>query len=448
MLRITLAAASLVALLLVALLVMVFLVANYQTDVAIEGQARLAEGAIAIRGQHVEKTALDYGAWDDAVDHLVVALDAQWADENIGRPTFQNLGFDMAFVIAPDDRAVYGMVDGNRTNRPFEQILDGAFADLLVRQRRGDRHDPESGLVVAAGQLAIAAVAPIRKLDSLGNEHHSQHLLAVVDVLDEELVAEIGRNYLLPELEIVASKQEADVSVPLRTRQGAVVGALAWRPDRPGDALLRAAIPMWCVLTLGFGLLTALIVRQARGAARMIADSEKRATHDVLTGLPNRLHFFELLDAASRELVEGGSGFAVLYLDLDGFKAANDRHGHDAGDEVLRQVAERIKRAIDPQDVVARLGGDEFALILHARSRLADIQSIGNTLIRKISVPFQIGPHGAVSVGATVGATLAPVDGTDSLTLLRNADEALFLGKRSGKGQLRFFEAPITRMAG
>ncbi|WP_341486892.1 diguanylate cyclase [Pararhizobium sp. A13] len=438
--RVTVPIASLVSLLLAALLVTILVVAWYQTDVARREQARLAEGAIKVRGEHIEKSALDYGAWDEAVANLVTAPNLEWADENIGKPTFQNLGFDMTFVIAPNDATTYGMIEGNRTERLFTEVLTSGFSELLAQQRAGSREGSTSGLIIANGRPAIAAVVPIRPLEPDPEQKNPQHLLIFIDAIDDVLLADLGHIYLLSNLRIESAEAAGAASISLLTANRSSVGALTWDETRPGNALLRTAVPVWGLLAFGFCFLTVLIFRQARSAAHMIGESERRATHDALTQLPNRVHLFEHLDKASRELARATdqSDFAVLYLDLDGFKAVNDVYGHNAGDQVLKRVAERIRQAVEPRDFVARLGGDEFVLVLPGRKKPQEIQAIGKTIIRAIEGPIDVDPATTVSVSATIGVTFAPADGVDPLFLLRNADQALYLGKRGGKGEVRF----------
>ena len=405
--RVTKAATALVAVLLCGLLGVLWLIADYQTSVAQQEQAKLAEGAVTVRGEHIEKTAMDYGAWDEAVERLVVSPDPDWADENIGRPTFENLGFDMAFVVAPDDTATYAMVHGDRFDGPLSGLLAGGYETLLTEQRMKGAKGSTSGLIMADGKPAIAAIVPIRPLKVDPADVQPRHVLVLVDTLDDH-------------------------------RQ---VVTLMWQGARPGDGLLAMAVPAWAVVALAFGALTFQFVRQTASAARAVAESEWRATHDALTGLPNRVLLFERMDFASRALCDGGAEFAVAYLDLDGFKTVNDTHGHAAGDLVLQEVARRLEASLGLDDFAARLGGDEFAVILPGRQHPQQALEFGRAIIDAIERPIPIGDARSIGVSATIGFTFAPRDGTDPLMLLRNADQALYAGKRGGRRQVQFHVA-------
>lgn len=143
---------------------------------------------------------------------------------------------------------------------------------------------------------------------------------------------------------------------------------------------------------------------------------------------------------------------AVIYLDLDGFKAVNDTHGHMAGDRLLQRVAERLRGMLRSGDLVARIGGDEF-IVLSEQTDTAHLRSFGERLIREISQPYDLDNRHWVSVGASVGVALAPEHGHDMTSLLTMADAALYQAKSLGKsrcviadGETRILTATPQRM--
>jgi len=160
-----------------------------------------------------------------------------------------------------------------------------------------------------------------------------------------------------------------------------------------------------------------------------------RAAHDDLTGLPNRATFRERLSEASAHLRRHGHKYAVLALDLDGFKDVNDTHGHATGDELLCQIGARMRHMLREGDVVARLGGDEFAVLQILIPDAQAAESLAARLIAKVSAPYLIEGH-AIAISASVGIAVAP-DCGDGEALLRRADEASYEAKRAGKGQYR-----------
>ena len=162
------------------------------------------------------------------------------------------------------------------------------------------------------------------------------------------------------------------------------------------------------------------------------------ARHDLLTGLPNRAVLREDLERAfSRN--KRGEELALLCLDLDRFKPVNDTLGHAAGDALLRQVAERLLACARESDLVVRLGGDEFALVQFGTAQPASSTVLARRLIDAMAQPFDLDGH-TVHIGTSIGIAVAPFDGDNPETLMRNADLAMYRAKSEGRGTLRYFE--------
>ena len=161
-----------------------------------------------------------------------------------------------------------------------------------------------------------------------------------------------------------------------------------------------------------------------------------QALHDPLTGLQNRRCFHEKLKAAIAETAEGQSGFALVYLDLDGFKQVNDSLGHEAGDQVLRLTAGRILDcAAHPTDCF-RMGGDEFTLLIdNSATPVSRAREIAGCLLREISQPMQIAGQ-TTAVGASIGIALFPADGRDEEGILTAADHRMYAAKRGGRNRI------------
>lgn len=168
----------------------------------------------------------------------------------------------------------------------------------------------------------------------------------------------------------------------------------------------------------------------------------KLAHCDVLTGLLNRASFSEVMNGAIANLERYGSPFGVMFLDLDKFKLVNDTRGHLVGDELLKQVSKRITAIVGNQGKVARLGGDEFAIILTENGDAGNAAKLGGLLINEINKHFEIDGE-RHSIGVSIGIALAPMNGTRTEQLLRNADLALYRSKSDGRGVFRFFESQM-----
>ena len=168
------------------------------------------------------------------------------------------------------------------------------------------------------------------------------------------------------------------------------------------------------------------------------------AHHDSVTGLPNRLTFKERLETAITDVGFGVRMAAIVMIDLDGLKSINDTMGHDAGDQLLKIVGDRLQKIVRPDDVVARLGGDEFVILQTGLPRADLAEALAQRLIASVSEATMIGGQ-QVRIGASVGISLYPKDGGDSETLLKHADIALYRAKTEGRGTFRRFDPWMTR---
>jgi len=163
------------------------------------------------------------------------------------------------------------------------------------------------------------------------------------------------------------------------------------------------------------------------------------AMHDSLTGLPNRSHVMQRFSEALAALDVASSQAALIFLDLDHFKVVNDTLGHAAGDQLLREVAQRLRHSTRSSDLVARLGGDEFLVLVASSDILADVERVRDRIRQSVSQPVIISDT-QITVTPTMGVSLFPGDGADIETLLRKADMAMYAAKERGRDDIAYFE--------
>ncbi|WP_344764130.1 putative bifunctional diguanylate cyclase/phosphodiesterase [Actimicrobium antarcticum] len=172
-----------------------------------------------------------------------------------------------------------------------------------------------------------------------------------------------------------------------------------------------------------------------------VRESQRRieflATHDALTGLPNRTLLSDRLDHAICQARRGDHRVAVLFIDLDNFKNINDSLGHDVGDMLLKQATERLKKSVRDSDTLARLGGDEFVAVLSNVS-VDDVHVVAARIVDFMATVFQVNEN-TLFVSASIGISMFPEDGNDSVSLLKNADTAMYSAKDDGRNQYQFF---------
>ena len=170
---------------------------------------------------------------------------------------------------------------------------------------------------------------------------------------------------------------------------------------------------------------------------------EHLAYHDALTGLPNRSFMSRILDDRIRQSSRYGRQFGVFFLDLDGFKQINDTLGHDAGDDLLREVARRLEDALRKSDTVARMGGDEFMVVLPEIESEEQVTAVARKILVALAEPFVLLGE-RFRVTSSVGISLFPKDGVDEQSLLKNADIAMYAAKEAGKNNFRFFAPEMS----
>jgi len=162
------------------------------------------------------------------------------------------------------------------------------------------------------------------------------------------------------------------------------------------------------------------------------------AHHDQLTGLPNRTLFYDRLRQAQALAKRRDKGFAIFFLDLDGFKAVNDSHGHEVGDLLLQAVARRIGECVRESDTVARMGGDEFTVLLPDLDGREAAAHIAGLILEYLARPFLLNDV-ACSIGVSIGISFYPQDGDDPEKLITRADAAMYRVKNAGKNTFAFW---------
>ncbi len=168
------------------------------------------------------------------------------------------------------------------------------------------------------------------------------------------------------------------------------------------------------------------------------------ATHDALTGLPNRILFTEHLNHAILSAQRNGLKLAVMMLDLDKFKEINDTFGHRAGDQLLQTIGMRLTSVLRKSDTVARMGGDEFMLLLSELKKVDEASYVAHKLLQIIQEPIELENH-ELTVTFSIGISLSPDHGTIPDVLFKNADIAMYNVKRSGRNGYEFYSGSIDQ---
>lgn len=227
------------------------------------------------------------------------------------------------------------------------------------------------------------------------------------------------------------------------------VRAMSTRPDITAQCKDGTVIPV--NISLGplvseEGQFTIAVVRDMRESKDYEAQILHQATHDALTGLPNRTLFHTQLNRAMIQAERDESLLAVIFLDLDGFKHINDTLGHDWGDKLLKQIAQHISGAMRRNDIVARQGGDEFTIMLQGVKHVDDVIAAARKLLAAVSEPVHLREMDFHPT-ASLGITIFPLDDTDAEHLLRNADTAMYRAKEAGRNGFQFYTPEMNAQA-
>ena len=228
-----------------------------------------------------------------------------------------------------------------------------------------------------------------------------------------------------------------------------------------GAAIADGLSPQWLAILvgvatfaiLGIALTTSILDRRLQERTALLSDSLQKANqeltylalHDNLTKLPNRLLLEDRLEHAIRRAVRNGTRFALMFIDLDGFKAVNDAYGHLVGDRLLLQVARHLSSHIRAEDTLARLGGDEFVVLADIREP-GDAATLAEKILQAVAMPVQL-ERGELNVTGSVGVAIFGADGTSARELMANADAAMYSAKDQGRNAYCFFEPSMNRGA-
>jgi diguanylate cyclase (GGDEF)-like protein/PAS domain S-box-containing protein len=410
-----------------------------------------AEEAAAARAQELDALirTMPCAVWRARPDGAITFISDQWTTIT-GQPTGVALGEGWEAVVHPDDRESLGVAWRAYIAEPTRyaqrwRVLrpDGSYCWLLD------------------------VMEPVRDADGAV----AYHVGTSVDVTGEELAEQRRRRDAVQQAALVRLGQVAlRASLPeARLRREARACVTAGLPGASCRLVSSAGEPTDAAIVVPVGVDVALAVAAADGAPLTAEDEafvrsvgrllgvvvERRraedalrtmATHDALTGLPNRALLLERLAAAIAAHEADGTGFALLFIDLDNFKMFNDSLGHGLGDELLVVIAEHLAAFVAVEGTLARLGGDEFVLVCEERAHGDDALRFGLEIAASFREPFIVRGE-ELSITASIGIASPETSGYDATALLRDADAAMYAAKALGRSRCVAFTPAMRRRA-
>ncbi|MDX1592681.1 MAG: diguanylate cyclase [Gammaproteobacteria bacterium] len=390
----------------------------------------VSEGCIELTGLSDEELLRRPGRFGEMID----PNDRQRVDENIARALAEGERYQLEYRIHTrngDTRHVWEQGAGSVDDKGRIAAIEGLVVDITDRKQAEQRLQLASliidnaleGIVVTDSDGVIESVNP-----------------SFTTITGFTAAEAVGRK---PNLLKSGRHEEAfyaDMWQEIRDN-GSWRGEI-WNRRKNGEIY-----PEWLTITAirdDEGRITRMIGIFSDITQRKMTEEHLKhlAHHDVLTALPNRTLYLDRLGQQIRLAKREGKELAVLFIDLDRFKPINDRYGHNVGDGVLKEIADRLADSVRSADTVARIGGDEFTVIVGAMEHPEDAATVAEKIHEEICRPIEV--QGVRhQLGASIGVSMFPLDGEDADTLTHKADVAMYSAKASGRDGIRFYDTSL-----
>lgn len=433
-------------------------------EIAAARQERFAERHLAAQIAALPNEQRSSAIWDDAILRTA-ARDQDWMDNNLGLWMQDYFGHNESYVLDRENIPVYAAISAERASASRYEARAAIIAPL-VAQLRAAMAEASEGLENPYEELAeVSVVAPLRFDDvtaivsvvpiisdsgEVPQVSGTESVHVALQYIDAELAQRIGAPIELRDVAFgSAQPQDGHAGIAVTDPAGRDIAWLTWKPEQPGTALFARMLPVLLVAGLLGAFILWWIVRRLLWVSGQLQVSEAQARflahHDALTGLPNRALFQDRLTQAMHAAARSGQPVALVAIDLDKFKLINDSLGHPAGDELIRQVGNRLVELVRASDTVARFGGDEFMILLREVADDGDLRRFCARIVEHLSRPYELlGNTG--HIGASVGAVRAGSTDKDWDELMHRADVALYRAKSEGKGRYCLFEAEMGKI--
>ncbi len=405
-----------------------------QTNTVEAERSRLAIAAIvSSKIAALTDSAYDNANWDDAAKAVYQPVidteftESAWMSATVDGPFFHQL-----MVLDAKGKPLISYSDGKETEADFSKNIRKSISLLRTKMIKTGR--PAGGLVKTQHGIDIIGMAEIvpssARYKNIIPRAGAYHLIAI-EHFSPTLVSEIGNTLMLDDMKL-GSKPDGNHAITLHDIEGHPIRSISWSPTDSGTAAFFAALPfvlIAAVLHLGLAGFTV-----SRGY-RQFSQLGKQIAIDSLSQLPNRRALRHAIIKAEKRK----ESIAIALIDLDGFKAINDSHGHGVGDQLLRACADEIKESAALEALAVRLGGDEFAIFISGSTTKARIEAIGYQLLERFSNPISIAGR-SLKIGVSIGLAHGTVPKIAGAEILRRADTAMYVSKRTGKMRLTWYD--------
>lgn len=427
-------------------------------DYSVESSTLILRSVFASEHAKLGKLSIDYSAWNEAVAALSTEeLDFDFIEENF-LGSYMKDAFNVEHIIVFESHNKKRLfIERGEINNFIPTVFDEQASQVLVERALATNFSAPkatTGVMIIGNQLhLVAASAIVPNLDngefSFGQ---SYGVLMMTQVVDQNLLSNWAKQFRLHDLSIEDKTEKVSqeyIFEKVISPTGQYEKNIVWRPDRPGEVFLGEMLPTVTLIILFLTVASvifstyvnryiALTINESKQLRENRDKLNELAHFDSVTNLPNRVLGMDRLGQALQASQRTQTMTAVLFIDLDGFKQVNDTFGHGIGDILLHQVGKRlgdcVRRGLD---TVSRLGGDEFIVILTGLKNKSDAITVAKKITDEISREFIIKDN-RMSVSASTGIAVTLSSTVAPGLLVKEADEAMYQAKNSGKNQYRF----------
>ena len=411
--------------------------AHKHNEQAAQSTQTMVVGGVEAMGKRLASLANDYGWWEEAYD-AYNRHDKDWIDANVGTGITDTNIADMLFIASPDgktDADDEWLIDGapdafDKIITPGKMAAIKKLADALPVENFAAKSVIYIDTPSVPMMISIQHLVPVSKADSV--KASDLPIIVFGQYLQDKRLQDLGTAFLINDLHFVRGDTVPGTEPAIVNLVGKTIGYFDWTPPKPGDDLLKQALPPVTLALALFCVVALATAFRARRVAIALTESERQAViaarTDSMTGLMNRTGFSELLETPDYEAACQAGELAVIYLDVNGFKAVNDSIGHHGGDELVRALALRITKALPPQATLARIGGDEFAVALITSGNAEMAGKTAATIAHAVDKPFTICGF-EFHVTVSVGYAIAGEPGLKPSEIIRRADLAMYQAK-------------------
>jgi diguanylate cyclase (GGDEF)-like protein len=406
-----------------------------------------ASSAINTSLENLESLIHDNAVWDDAVANAYGDINTEWLNGTWGDATALGI-YDHVNLVERSGRTLYTASNGDQTTDSAENIYGAEILELLAPMPADETlFKVTSGIVRKDNELYVVAAAPILPTsEDVEIPSGKARFLIFGKTVDNKLLAELSRRFVLKNLHVSSSLINAPDSISILSPSGVRIGTLAWEERSPGDILKSKYSSVIRIMLALFLFVIAVLIytswRGFRDAHESQTAAVAKSLRDDLTGLANRRELLSVLTDQLQEARIGRTGLSLVYADLDGFKEVNDSYGHEVGDLLLKAVAAGFAHLAQDLGLVARLGGDEFAIIVTGKDSTARSRELANNMISFLSEPMIFGGRVA-SVSVSVGIVDLERDDADVEEIIRRADVAMYAAKSAGRNRLHIYDKTL-----